>query len=115
MTGLSAMSALGWLMVIHALTDFPLQGDFLARAKNHRAPVAGVPWRVALAMHCLIVAGGVALILPWPYAVIEFFFHWITDWTKNEGQFGEGEKGFLVDQLWHVFARLVYWYFGIVR
>ena len=33
-----------WLMVGHALADYPLQGDFLAKAKNRTAPIPGVPW-----------------------------------------------------------------------
>jgi hypothetical protein len=34
----------GALVAAHALCDYPLQGDFLARAKNRAAPIAGVPW-----------------------------------------------------------------------
>lgn len=32
------------LVAGHALADYPLQGDFLARAKNRAAPIPGVPW-----------------------------------------------------------------------
>lgn len=32
------------LVAGHALADYPLQGDFLARAKNRTAPIAGFPW-----------------------------------------------------------------------
>lgn len=32
------------LLAGHALCDYPLQGDFLAKAKNRAAPLPGVPW-----------------------------------------------------------------------
>jgi hypothetical protein len=36
------------LLVDHALADYPLQVDFLARAKNHAAPIPGISWYQAL-------------------------------------------------------------------
>jgi hypothetical protein len=36
------------LLVDHALADYPLQGDFLARAKNHTAPIPGISWYQSL-------------------------------------------------------------------
>ena len=35
---------LGFLLAAHALADYPLQGDFLSKAKNRFAPLIGVPW-----------------------------------------------------------------------
>jgi hypothetical protein len=32
------------LIAGHALADYPLQGDFLSRAKNRSAPIPGFPW-----------------------------------------------------------------------
>ena len=52
-----------WLLFGHGLADYPLQGDFLARAKNHTSPLPGVPWYQALLWHSVIHAGVVALIV----------------------------------------------------
>lgn len=49
------------LPVVHFLLDFPLQGDFLSKAKNPTAPIPGVSWRWAMAAHGCIHGGGVAL------------------------------------------------------
>lgn len=35
------MELLFILIAGHALADYPLQGDFLAKGKNHKAPIAG--------------------------------------------------------------------------
>ena len=47
------------LVVAHFLCDFPLQGDFLAKAKNPEAPLPGVPWQWAMLAHAAIHAGAV--------------------------------------------------------
>jgi len=92
------------LMVGHAIADYPLQGDFLARAKNHRAPVAGVPWYQALTAHSLIHAGVVWLITGNIFcAFAEFFMHSFIDWMKCEG-----EIGFNTDQAMHAFCKATY-------
>ncbi len=47
---------------VHAACDYPLQGDFLAKAKNHTAPLPGVPWFIGgLMPHALIHGIGVML------------------------------------------------------
>ena len=50
------------LIVGHALADYPLQGEFLSKAKNRFAPLAGVPWYQALAAHGVIHGGAVGWI-----------------------------------------------------
>ena len=55
------MNVLWWMIIAHAVCDYPLQGDFLARGKNHRDPIRGVPWYQCLLAHALIQGGGVAL------------------------------------------------------
>lgn len=45
----------------HALADYPLQSEFLAKAKSRRAPIPGVPWMQALAAHSVIHGGAVGL------------------------------------------------------
>lgn len=77
------------LFCAHALCDYPLQGDFLARGKNHKSPLPGVPWYQCLLAHCLIHAGAVALLTwnPW-FGIAEFVVHWFTDYSKCDGWFG---------------------------
>ena len=92
------------LLLWHALADYPLQGDFLAKAKNRLAPIAGVPWWQALAAHSMIHAGGVALITGslW-LGVAEFVVHFITDDAKCRGRIG-----FNTDQLIHVACKVAW-------
>ncbi|WP_454056869.1 DUF3307 domain-containing protein [Cupriavidus sp. Marseille-Q8015] len=49
-----------WLLVGHVLADYPLQGDFLATAKDHTTPLGKVFWPHALGAHSMIHAGFVA-------------------------------------------------------
>lgn len=65
---MSPLEMLGLMLVGHAIADYPLQGDFLAKAKNRRAPMPGVPWYQALGAHAIIHGGFVGIItgsLPW--------------------------------------------------
>lgn len=91
-----------YLVAAHALCDYPLQGDFLARGKNHKAPLLGVPWYQCLAAHALIHGGAVALITGyWWLGIAEVVFHAVTDWTKCEGGLTFNE-----DQALHIFAKV---------
>lgn len=83
------------LFFVHALADYPLQGDFLARGKNHLAPLPGVPW-----WHCLIAHGaihggltGIAVYavtgdsdLAMAIGVAETAIHSVVDHTKCNGE-----------------------------
>lgn len=92
------------LLVAHALADFPLQGDFLSKAKNHLAPIPGVQWWQAMAAHCLIHAGAVWLILRSPtFAAMEFVAHFIIDHQKCAGRITFGG-----DQLLHIAYKVAY-------
>jgi hypothetical protein len=93
-----------WLLVGHAVADYPLQGDFLAKAKNAWLPIAGVPWWIAMAAHCLIHAGAVALITHnyW-FAGAEFVIHFGIDVMKCAGW-----TSFKVDQLLHVVCKIAW-------
>lgn len=75
------------LFAAHALCDYPLQGDFLARGKNHKAPLPGVPWYQCLAAHALIHSGAVLLITGslW-LALAELVIHTATDYAKCDGR-----------------------------
>jgi hypothetical protein len=96
------------LWALHFLCDFPLQGDFLARAKNHLTPIPGVYGPLCLFAHAFIQAAAVALILPLPYAGCELVTHLALDVAKNEGVLGTGSRGFIVDQLAHLGLKVAY-------
>lgn len=92
------------LLVGHALADYPLQGDFLARAKNHTAPIPGVPWYQALAAHSLIHGGFVYVITGslW-LGLFEVGLHACFDYGKCDGALS-----FNQDQALHALFK-VYW------
>jgi hypothetical protein len=80
---------LALLVFTHMLADYPLQGDFLARAKNRAAPIPGFPWWQALTAHAIIHAGFVFLITgSFVLAGAELAIHWITDDAKCRGKIG---------------------------
>jgi hypothetical protein len=91
-----------WLLVGHAVADYPLQGEFLAKAKNAWAPVSGVPWWIAMTAHCLIHAGVVMLVThSLPLALLEFTMHFGIDVFKCAGM-----SNFIADQYMHVLCKL---------
>jgi hypothetical protein len=92
------------LAVGHFLCDYPLQGDFLAAAKNHRKPIPGVPWYQALMAHSAIQAGMVWLVTGklW-IAGIEFVMHALIDYTKSDGRIS-----FSADQILHLLCKVTY-------
>ena len=107
------MTILFWLLVGHSIADYPLQGDFLARGKNHRAPLPGVPWWICLVNHAAIHAGAVAIATDsFGLALAEFFWHVVIDFSKSQGWFGEGEQAFTIDQALHVACKVV-WAAGV--
>ena len=95
---------LAYLLVWHAIADYPLQGDFLAKAKNRMAAIPGVPWQQALGAHALIHAGGVAVITGslW-LGLAEFIAHALIDDAKCRGRIG-----FNTDQGMHVACKLLW-------
>lgn len=92
------------LLIGHALADYPLQGDFLARAKNHKQPVPGVPFYQALGAHSLIHGGIVWLITGfWWLGLMEISAHALIDYAKCDGRIG-----FNVDQGLHAICKVAY-------
>jgi hypothetical protein len=76
------------LLVGHALADYPFQGDFLARAKNHAAPIPGVPWIHGLLWHAVIHGGAVGLIMSSTLlGTLEVLMHAGIDYAKCAGWF----------------------------
>ena len=98
------MNTFLWMLVAHALCDYPLQGDFLARAKNRNQPIPGVPWQQALAAHALIQAGAVAFVTGnvW-LGALEFVAHLLIDWAKCDGRLS-----FNTDQALHVACKIAW-------
>ena len=77
------------LMVGHVVADYPLQGDFLARAKNHRTPIPGFPFYQALGAHALMHGGMVwAITGAWWLGALETVAHAGIDYLKCDGRIG---------------------------
>lgn len=69
----------------HFLMDYPLQGDFLARAKSHRRPVPGVPWYQALGAHAVLQGAAVYVVTAsWTLAFMEVVLHAAIDYARDE-------------------------------
>lgn len=95
---------LGLMVAAHALADYPLQGDFLAKAKNHTAPIPGVPFYQALAAHSAIHAGFVGVITGSVWlALAEFVIHGITDYAKCDRRIS-----YNTDQAIHIGCKIVW-------
>lgn len=90
--------------VMHALADFPLQGDYIAKQKARKQADNRSVWIVALTAHSLIHAGGVWLITgSLAFFAAELILHFLIDLAKGEEKFG-----FITDQLLHLGCKVVY-------
>lgn len=98
------MELLFLLICGHALCDYPLQGDFLAKGKNHKAPIPGIPFYHCLGAHALIHGGMVTLLTGslW-LGVAETVLHTIIDYSKCDGRIG-----FNTDQALHITCKIVW-------
>lgn len=92
------------LIAAHALCDFPLQGDYLSRGKNHKAPLPGTPWFLLLMAHALIHGGAVVLITGnlW-LGLGETVAHAAIDYAKCDGRIG-----YTTDQGAHVACKILW-------
>lgn len=91
-------------LCVHAIADFPLQGDYLARQKSRTTAGSKSEWIIALSAHCLIQAGGVWLVSgSLALGVTELILHYLIDLGKGEWKFG-----LVTDQLLHVACKVVY-------
>lgn len=103
------MTMLFYLLAAHALCDYPLQGDFLAKGKNHKAPIPGVPFYHCLIAHALIQGGAVALITgSLAIGVAETAIHAAIDYGKCEGWYG-----FNTDQILHIACKVA-WFLLVI-
>ena len=106
-----------WMLVGHAVCDFGLQSDWMARHKNRHIRETNIHsknpeliWIEVLSSHAMMHAGAVALatgsIL---LGVLEFVTHWCIDFCKNEDWFG-----FHTDQGLHIASKFV-WLFMLYQ
>jgi hypothetical protein len=109
-----ALNALVWMLIGHAVADYPLQGDWLSKAKNRTLSL--VPgesiWTGALGSHAAIHAGAVKLATgSWLLASAEFAVHFVIDDTKCRGKLSYNR-----DQALHVICKVTWfallWSFG---
>lgn len=82
------MDALIWMLIGHAVADYPLQGDWLSKAKNPTLTLVPgeVIWPMALLSHSAVHAGAVNLATgSWLLAAAEFVAHTMIDYSKCRG------------------------------
>ena len=92
------------LIAGHALADYPLQGDFLARGKNRTAPIPGIPWQHPLAAHSAIHGGVVRVVTGSVWlGIAEAVAHWFIYDAKCRGRFG-----YHTDQALHVACKVLW-------
>lgn len=93
-----------FFMFAHALADYPLQNDFLAKAKNRNTPIPGMPWWICLGWHAAIHAGFVLLLTGSALLfLIELVAHWVIDDLKCRQ-----EINFEQDQFFHIVCKGIY-------
>lgn len=100
------------LMMMHALCDFSLQSDAMAKGKNRHNNPTYVPngqtlmpcWYYWLGAHALISGGGVWIITgKWWWGIAEVLAHWTIDYCKCENWTNPRK-----DQFLHISCRLLY-------
>ncbi len=91
-------------VIAHALADFPLQGDYLARMKQRRNASTTFEWIAALTAHSLIHAGAMWIVSgSIIVGILELVLHWLIDLGK-----GEGKYGYATDQALHISCKVAY-------
>ena len=95
------------LIVMHALLDFPLQGDAVAVNKNPNANTPlqkHVPCYYWLLSHALVHGGGVMLITGSVWlGMAETLAHFVIDYNKCMGRYS-----IHIDQLLHVICKIIW-------
>jgi Protein of unknown function (DUF3307) len=102
---MTAMEVFAWLLIGHAIADFALQTEWMARAKQPGGRFDGeVVWPTVLACHAAIHAGAVKLATgSWMLAGLEFAAHAAIDYTR-----GRGRLSFNADQAAHVGCKVLW-------
>ncbi|ACI54432.1 conserved hypothetical protein [Rhizobium leguminosarum bv. trifolii WSM2304] len=100
------MVILALLLIGHALADYPLQGDWIAKAKNHKLDLVPgeVIWLGVLVCHASIHAAFVWAITGSGWlGLAEFVAHAVIDYAKSDGRLTYNQ-----DQLLHVLCKVVW-------
>lgn len=99
-----------WLLVAHAVADFSLQIDAMAKGKNRHNKTTPPPgakfvpcWPYWLSAHALIHGGAVAMVLDWRFGIAETIAHWLIDFGKCENRYGVH-----YDQLMHMCCKVIW-------
>jgi len=102
---IESLTVMFWLLVGHALADYPLQGPYLAQAKNRNSSLGrDGAWRWALGCHAMIHGGAVALATgSVVLGVCETVAHAVIDFAKCEGWLS-----YDTDQALHVVCKAVW-------
>ena len=106
MSVMHATQDLLFMLVAHVIADYPLQGDWLSKAKNHRNSL--IPgetiWPHALAGHAAIHGLGVYLITcnGW-LAAAETAAHAAIDYSKCDGRISYNQ-----DQAMHAVCKIIW-------
>lgn len=97
-----------FLLAGHALADYPLQGDWLSKAKNFQIDLVGEKiWPMALFCHAAIHALAVFLATGnMAFAVGELVAHFVIDYAKCAKRIG-----YNTDQWLHIACKLLW--FGL--
>ncbi len=107
---MGAMLALFAALVVgHAVADYPLQGDFLSKAKNRAAAIPGVPWYQALGAHTVMHGGMVWALtgLLW-LGILEAVAHAVIDDAKCTGKLS-----FNQDQALHLACKALWAFIAV--
>jgi len=100
------------LLIAHALTDFALQSEAMAKGKNrHKKPdyiskgQKYIPcWPYWLAAHALINSGGVYIVTGSLFcSLLEVTLHWLFDFIKCDNRTNPNQ-----DQLLHFISKILY-------
>jgi hypothetical protein len=94
-----------YLMIFaHYLADYPLQGDFLANAKNPNTPIGKIFWKHALFAHSMIHGGFVAVITgSITLGLLETAAHAFIDYAKCDEKINLNQ-----DQILHIGCKLLW-------
>ena len=108
---MTTLETFAWLLIGHAVADYPLQSEWVAKAKQPGFRFGGeVIWPGVLACHAAIHAGAVKLATgSWLLAGLEFATHAAIDYTR-----GRGRLSYNGDQALHLackalWALLLWW------
>ncbi len=92
------------LILGHLLADYALQGDFMAKAKNHLMPKPNVPWFTVLLSHATIHGIFVFLVTGnFIFMILEIVSHAWIDYAKSNGDISFNE-----DQILHLLMKAIY-------